>query len=149
MSFSLNSRSASIVHPFNNNWNNIRGNWTYVNACFNRTSFQQQLKRYISRYATAHYLLQSYILSTTTETMWSCRQLEGAWASIVHPFNNNWNAQVHCHDCGQHGASIVHPFNNNWNTPRSPSTTQLTSFNRTSFQQQLKQVSWGWQLNQP
>ena len=62
---------ASIVHPFNNNWNN--GTWrlsTRISG-FNRTSFQQQLKP-----RTAH-----------DNKM---RQI----ASIVHPFNNNWNLVV-------------------------------------------------------
>ena len=38
-------------------------------TCFNRTSFQQQLKQITKRQRLAHWLkLQSYILSTTTET---------------------------------------------------------------------------------
>jgi len=35
--------------------------------------------------------LQSYILSTTTETISRRRIVQKSSASIVHPFNNNWN----------------------------------------------------------
>ena len=59
--------------------------------------------------------LQSYILSTTTETC----------GLII--------------DCiAKEQASIVHPFNNNWNSSVSERSTQREGFNRTSFQQQLK-----------
>ena len=153
---------ASIVHPFNNNWN-----------IFKYTAFAFFL------------MLQSYILSTTTETVISSNSLGKSLASIVHPFNNNWNlSQSLCCDTF-HKASIVHPFNNNWNdlsirgqlsagllqsyilsttteTPEGPTgiatdkasivhpfnnnwngaftnlAARLFGFNRTSFQQQLK-----------
>ena len=58
--------------------------------------------------------LQSYILSTTTETL-----TVGYY-------------------CGQSLASIVHPFNNNWNRFSAGNIWNSLSFNRTSFQQQLK-----------
>ena len=61
-------------------------------TCFNRTSFQQQLKHWVLGMFKKLERLQSYILSTTTETI---------------------------------GQAL--------NSSRSP------SFNRTSFQQQLKQ----------
>ena len=82
---------ASIVHPFNNNWNEV-----------------------VPFLIPALLRLQSYILSTTTET-WGGGLWLYAWlASIVHPFNNNWNR-----------SDIV--------------TYEIDSgFNRTSFQQQLK-----------
>ena len=83
-------RWASIVHPFNNNWN---------------CSWKQ--KKGIAC------LLQSYILSTTTETFLNTLDFLELTASIVHPFNNNWNYIL--------------------NTRHLPSR-----FNRTSFQQQLK-----------
>ena len=83
---------ASIVHPFNNNWNSwglisfraVDKLQSYILSTttetihgrdadsqpsgFNRTSFQQQLKHYgVERVSIAEEL-QSYILSTTTET---------------------------------------------------------------------------------
>ena len=112
-----NSHIASIVHPFNNNWNfKTSFSLAYTRIRFNRTSFQQQLKRMSPQYID------------------SC-----AFASIVHPFNNNWNTGS-CRLILPPGeASIVHPFNNNWNTgvALDPANTPI-SFNRTSFQQQLK-----------
>ena len=85
--------------------------------------------------------LQSYILSTTTETYrsgLSC--FSAARASIVHPFNNNWN--IHSTGCffSRADASIVHPFNNNWNLYMWLCEGAQRRFNRTSFQQQLKHV---------
>jgi len=62
-----------------------------ITCCFNRTSFQQQLKRCELASARAVWVLQSYILSTTTETKFSELNLRIGSASIVHPFNNNWN----------------------------------------------------------
>ena len=154
---------ASIVHPFNNNWNS--GSYTVRDAfkfCFNRTSFQQQLKQVpktwlfhwewlqsyilstttetgkrLTRSKTSS-TLQSYILSTTTETISFCVFVVTHFASIVHPFNNNWNS-FKCSYCRRRFASIVHPFNNNWN-PRCICDfwSISSSFNRTSFQQQLK-----------
>ena len=85
---------ASIVHPFNNNWNTSRV-WRLLilRDGFNRTSFQQQLKRVRSLLKNACYR-----------------------ASIVHPFNNNWNAIAAIRLLSAFiNASIVHPFNNNWN----------------------------------
>ena len=107
---------ASIVHPFNNNWNQY---------CLIRSAWCTPL--------------QSYILSTTTETISSkYDDLTALAASIVHPFNNNWNivwefisrrlielqsyilsttTETAKRDylISQTDASIVHPFNNNWN----------------------------------
>ncbi len=83
--------------------------------------------------------LQSYILSTTTETAWGYSRQRVSEASIVHPFNNNWNVclglvkalttwlqsyilstTTETWDYMEEvdtfaDASIVHPFNNNWN----------------------------------
>ena len=42
---------------------------------FNRTSFQQQLKQRIRRYQRRMGQLQSYILSTTTETEWRNKRI--------------------------------------------------------------------------
>ena len=105
---------------------------------FNRTSFQQQLKlNHISVKGNA-LRLQSYILSTTTETTSLWLSCPAVAASIVHPFNNNWNSsaaelvgvQISLQsyilstttETTQGAwndvdwvASIVHPFNNNWN----------------------------------
>ena len=154
---------ASIVHPFNNNWNSM-----------------DPLQHAHSSE------LQSYILSTTTETCRGVEKPREPEASIVHPFNNNWNWREFCTqgnrvllqsyilstttETTQDSdlqkkvlASIVHPFNNNWNS-RGRSLTVPTAllqsyilstttetlfrngkhklsgcFNRTSFQQQLKQ----------
>ena len=39
-----------------------------VGICFNRTSFQQQLKQWRMTNLSPNWMLQSYILSTTTET---------------------------------------------------------------------------------
>ena len=176
---------ASIVHPFNNNWNGSKRIRPCFFRSFNRTSFQQQLK--LIRLAITCRLpqLQSYILSTTTETAKlrglferNCfnrtsfqQQLKPhglfcfpvpRFASIVHPFNNNWNKWRYSMPAQSHGfnrtsfqqqlkpnsivsgapgggASIVHPFNNNWNRQSARSTKPMpASFNRTSFQQQLK-----------
>ena len=107
---------ASIVHPFNNNWNPSPLTWNESAVCFNRTSFQQQLKlnwiyftrierlqSYILSTTTEtrqrlaedrRLLLQSYILSTTTETFLSPAPYGVVDASIVHPFNNNWNCRT-------------------------------------------------------
>ena len=83
---------ASIVHPFNNNWNftPLILNRQPQNR-FNRTSFQQQLKHFL-------------------QSRRSCNNS----ASIVHPFNNNWNISAK-EISDNRFASIVHPFNNNWN----------------------------------
>ena len=107
---------ASIVHPFNNNWNftPLILNRQPQNR-FNRTSFQQQLKHFL-------------------QSRRSCNNS----ASIVHPFNNNWNISAK-EISDNRFASIVHPFNNNWNKKKGAKwETFRLSFNRTSFQQQLK-----------
>ena len=87
---------------------------SYLRDCFNRTSFQQQLKHPKAPLVSPRTKLQSYILSTTTETEHLRTSPPASLASIVHPFNNNWNvtrlASLFCVL-----ASIVHPFNNNWN----------------------------------
>ena len=86
--------AASIVHPFNNNWNVLRCPNLFFAICFNRTSFQQQLKlNHISVKGNA-LRLQSYILSTTTETTSLWLSCPAVAASIVHPFNNNWNSSA-------------------------------------------------------
>ena len=70
-SSSVSGFLASIVHPFNNNWNP---------CCFNQPAATPSL--------------QSYILSTTTETVtFPWVQAARIRASIVHPFNNNWNSR--------------------------------------------------------
>ena len=106
---------ASIVHPFNNNWNWILcvDLWS-IRLGFNRTSFQQQLKPKSSISTKILSKLQSYILSTTTETDVCCLNVMTVSASIVHPFNNNWN--------------VVPTISGQF----------VVGFNRTSFQQQLK-----------
>ena len=155
---------ASIVHPFNNNWND-------QTLCA----------------GPGLHTLQSYILSTTTETTFYLNAQDDFEASIVHPFNNNWNRTVRMNDIlrlklqsyilstttetscefclhfwsvlqsyilstttetdrhrwrlHQLSASIVHPFNNNWNIRANSLSYCVLSFNRTSFQQQLKQLS--------
>ena len=115
---SAQRKRASIVHPFNNNWNIVSRCDSYPHNSFNRTSFQQQLKLNRIEAYNAYVVLQSYILSTTTETIqaivcWerlfrfnrtsfqqqlkrATRSLLWFWktASIVHPFNNNWNFVV-------------------------------------------------------
>ena len=129
---------ASIVHPFNNNWN------------VEDSGGLEEPER-----------LQSYILSTTTETLGARNVQEARKASIVHPFNNNWNdwpgpkfqpftklqsyilsttteTKRSLQTSRQLEASIVHPFNNNWNFGAWCFLCISRSFNRTSFQQQLK-----------
>ena len=112
-----------------------------LEICFNRTSFQQQLKRVGNALVHRLAVLQSYILSTTTETCELRQFLLTLTASIVHPFNNNWNellSRKHCAGL----ASIVHPFNNNWNWILCVDLWSIRlGFNRTSFQQQLKPKS--------
>ena len=110
---------ASIVHPFNNNWNvKVIMSIHVDRAGFNRTSFQQQLKQWKPIFGIC-----------------SIR------ASIVHPFNNNWNDGHIRSGPWLPAASIVHPFNNNWNLARAWIVSQNLCFNRTSFQQQLKRKS--------
>ena len=94
VSDSSSGSRASIVHPFNNNWNSQEfqsAQWWLWG--FNRTSFQQQLKRiWANTFLICLWQLQSYILSTTTETFAVyLLGFFGSYASIVHPFNNNWN----------------------------------------------------------
>ena len=69
--------------------------------------------------------LQSYILSTTTETEDSKREVRQKSASIVHPFNNNWNLNLSFVVKRDHMASIVHPFNNNWNMGMGKTSASL------------------------
>ena len=137
----LQAVAASIVHPFNNNWNSCWILWTGQNC---------KLQSYILSTTTETLsntrkpsnvpLLQSYILSTTTETLLVVCIRCADMASIVHPFNNNWNfISDSMFMTLLDAASIVHPFNNNWNLSiERPTTRPTTCFNRTSFQQQLK-----------
>ena len=60
-----------------------------MNRSFNRTSFQQQLKQLYLILINFLIRLQSYILSTTTETSLRSDSVSYEIASIVHPFNNN------------------------------------------------------------
>ena len=129
---------ASIVHPFNNNWN-IEIRALRPNAKrFNRTSFQQQLKPALTVKNPTVAALQSYILSTTTETKVFCDFIKVNKASIVHPFNNNWNSAAP-------GCKRIWPWLQSYILSTTTETTMLRgitaivkSFNRTSFQQQLK-----------
>ena len=130
--------SASIVHPFNNNWNPSPLTWNESAVCFNRTSFQQQLKLLANLFCVLIILLQSYILSTTTET--KLNLLHSDWtASIVHPFNNNWNDFQ-----SAYSFSSPHCFNRTSFQQQlklsdsSVIESTIIRFNRTSFQQQLK-----------
>ena len=155
---------ASIVHPFNNNWN-------IPQLSANRSPKQ----------------LQSYILSTTTETSFSdlgldpstgfnrtsfqqqlkLHRIDSGWIQSVVSFNRtsfqqqlkHGHGQDKCFACHRFNrtsfqqqlkrvvvftlpcaslASIVHPFNNNWNNGTWRLSTRISGFNRTSFQQQLK-----------
>ena len=80
---------------------------------FNRTSFQQQLKPLASYLKRIGGLLQSYILSTTTETFIAhLKNIPG------HRFNRtSFQQQLKHMKAGEvaiyDDASIVHPFNNN------------------------------------
>ena len=131
-----------------------------INVSFNRTSFQQQLKRFVSRYpltkaaSIVHPFnnnwnrysgrckrasgLQSYILSTTTET----NEVEGLQKRPPSFNRTSFQQQLKRSDplCWPRTAyaSIVHPFNNNWNYVLLKRSGWLRGFNRTSFQQQLK-----------
>ena len=138
--FAIYDYEASIVHPFNNNWNNVLPCGIRAVMGFNRTSFQQQLKQTITgnfclrRRKLQSYILstttetnhrtrilrpvvqlQSYILSTTTETlqqiveqMRRCRFNRTSFQQQLKPINKEEDRRVI-------QASIVHPFNNNWN----------------------------------
>ncbi len=78
-------------------------------VCFNRTSFQQQLKLNLNLLARIE-RLQSYILSTTTETSQDVAE------AVASCFNRTSFQQQLKHFAGPYGvvdASIVHPFNNN------------------------------------
>ena len=129
---------------------------------FNRTSFQQQLKRLEKRAKSAAdrgFNRTSFQQQLKPRYVGKAEELDTA--SIVHPFNNNWNmrsfSRLRQRQMLQsyilstttetvlgrltnkpHLASIVHPFNNNWNTRRPHWYRHGQSFNRTSFQQQLK-----------
>ena len=132
---------ASIVHPFNNNWNKNNVRW-YLNGL----------------------LLQSYILSTTTETGVKEFDLVSLEASIVHPFNNNWNRKIARLVWEKLLQSYIlstttetcfgldfHPYLRGLQSYILSTTTETTRpflfscsalcFNRTSFQQQLKQMT--------
>ena len=81
--------------------------------------------------------LQSYILSTTTET-WPRR-----WRTKTRIRFNRTSFQQQLKHWVRNvqearKASIVHPFNNNLNIRSGVSAVKTASFNRTSFQQQLK-----------
>ena len=105
--------------------------------------------------------LQSYILSTTTETTVGRHVLGRCRASIVHPFNNNWNkveefATVCANKLQSYILSTTTETSLNFLFSRVDrlqsyilsTTTETISeffkidffqgFNRTSFQQQLK-----------
>ena len=147
---------ASIVHPFNNNWNDFQSAYSFSSPhCFNRTSFQQQLKLSDSS------VIESTIIrfNRTSFQQQLKRSLRTSKifldiASIVHPFNNNWNTwklvrlpstmtlqsyilstTTETFPAGKAEASIrasiVHPFNNNWNTDSSalcPGRYRLQSY---------------------
>ena len=106
---------------------------------FNRTSFQQQLKHWAAEFANK--LWQASIVHPFNNN-WNVSVNDECLvvfaASIVHPFNNNWNFITNGKRV-RFSASIVHPFNNNWNFCSSLSLKRRYCFNRTSFQQQLKQ----------
>ena len=87
-----------------------------LNFSFNRTSFQQQLK-HVAVQLFFNRGLASIVHPFNNNWNWKglVRGTEGASASIVHPFNNNWNIEKKVEDSVK-TASIVHPFNNNWNT---------------------------------
>ena len=154
---------ASIVHPFNNNWNISFAGAVWRCGRFNRTSFQQQLKRFsICLFIFLSSLLQSYILSTTTETVGQLgdwihhNPLQSYILSTTtetfiahlknipgHRFNRtSFQQQLKHMKAGEvaiyDDASIVHPFNNNWNISCGKGWSVHPCFNRTSFQQQLK-----------
>ena len=82
--------------------------------------------------------LQSYILSTTTETSKVHRVIIKFKASIVHPFNNNWNEDsARLLGTTPKLQSYILSTTTETTAP-SRSNQRVISFNRTSFQQQLK-----------
>ena len=87
-----------------------------VSERFNRTSFQQQLKPLLFPGVNAAELAS---IVHPFNNNWNpfLRHGLGYWnlASIVHPFNNNWNWTAVRASISTPVASIVHPFNNNWN----------------------------------
>ena len=117
---------ASIVHPFNNNWNISRGPRSNAHEHASIVHpFNNNWNSFNILDCSKPLELQSYILSTTTETCRLIAATSSEEASIVHPFNNNWNTELpwwHCPPCQ---ASIVHPFNNNWNVCQSRSDPVL------------------------
>ena len=107
---------ASIVHPFNNNWNDFQSAYSFSSPhCFNRTSFQQQLK-----------LSDSSVIESTI--------IRFNRTSFQQQLKHMKAGEVAIYD----DASIVHPFNNNWNISCGKGWSVHPCFNRTSFQQQLK-----------
>ena len=134
----MGTERASIVHPFNNNWNPSPLTWNESAVCFNRTSFQQQLKLLANLFCVLIILLQSYILSTTTETR---QRLAEDRRLLLQSYILSTTTETVLSPApyGVVDASIVHPFNNNWNDFQSAySFSSPHCFNRTSFQQQLK-----------
>ena len=85
--------------------------------------------------------LQSYILSTTTETSYNNNTFTTHYSFNRTSFQQQLKPPTAALWSKIIGASIVHPFNNNWNLKRGMTLKRhLASFNRTSFQQQLKLV---------
>ena len=80
---------------------------------FNRTSFQQQLKPQTPKRSGLQSQLQSYILSTTTETFALVYSVEDPSGFNRTSFQQQLKLDLA--DDGNNGnnASIVHPFNNN------------------------------------
>ena len=115
----LLSIAASIVHPFNNNWNRFSFDGRSVDSGFNRTSFQQQLKQEYSLLQKRQTVrLQSYILSTTTETLAAAVGAPSAPVLQSYILSTTTETRVRWRFSGR-----------------------FSCFNRTSFQQQLKLVS--------
>ena len=83
-------------------------------------------------------MLQSYILSTTTETRGYRDFAACCIASIVHPFNNNWNYRflISKPSVLELQSYILSTTTETEEFPRH--FLGGVSFNRTSFQQQLK-----------
>ena len=86
-----------------------------TSVCFNRTSFQQQLKLqalFLGMYKRRASIVHPF--NNNWNVTYAITRLHIISASIVHPFNNNWNSELFLQGT-YFQASIVHPFNNNWN----------------------------------
>ena len=132
---------ASIVHPFNNNWNfitngkRVRFSASIVHPFNNNWNISDltELDPLIQ--------LQSYILSTTTETSWKFSPSIITFPLQSYILSTTTETQLREHDCL--GRSRLQSYILSTTTETRSNLGNIAlfiSFNRTSFQQQLKLI---------